>query len=252
MSKQTARTARGRRQDKRTGAAGRALARSRVFALLARALRYPDEELFASLRDSTWRAALAEAACRSGIGPDNAFLVELQGLPETLPADLAGLQGMHTTLFSSGNVCPHQESDYVASHAFQKADVMADIAGFYAAFGVRVSSTHRELPDFLGAELEFLHLVGWKEAQARRQSRHAAASICRKAHEKFLADHLAAWVRAFRESVERSQVGQFYILLARLTESFTKAQGVEPRFASSATLSPFGVPPESQPYSDCP
>mgnify|MGYP001765408993 CR=1 FL=1 len=83
----------------------------------------------------------------------SAVLKGLRRVPETLPAELADLQSLHTILFSSGGVCPHQESDYVASHTFHKADVMADVAGFYRAFGFQVSRVVRELPDFLGAGL---------------------------------------------------------------------------------------------------
>lgn len=228
-------TAAGKRRQRRERAAARTLARSRVFGLLARALRYPDEQMFAALREGRWAAEITEAIRASGAEPLGPFLLELRRLPEVLPAQQLELQRLHTALFSSGNVCPHHESDYLASHAFQKADLMADVSGFYAAFGFRVSSVHRELADFLGAELEFLYLVGWKEAYALRHDRVAAA-ICRRAQEKFLAEHLGAWVRPFRETMERSPAGPFYVLLARLVESFVKAQGICPQLVPSLPL----------------
>lgn len=221
-------TAAGRRRRRRRRAAGRARARSRVFGLLARALRHPDADLFAALHSGYWAAEFAAAVRQSGIRRQESVLAELRRLPQTVPAELAELQALHTTLFSSGNVCPHQESDYAASHVFQKADLMADVAGFYAAFGLRVSTAHRELPDFLGAELEFLYLAGSLEAQARRHGHFAAASVCREAQEKFLAEHLGGWLSRFREKMECSAAGPFYVLLARLTEGFVKAQEIRP------------------------
>lgn len=227
MSRPKSTVKKGKKQQGQEHAAARALARSRVFGLLARALRYPDEELFASLRDSGWAVAVAEAAQKSGMPDQDVFMVELQRLQETLPAELGDLQGLHTALFSSGNVCPHQESDYVASHAFQITDIMADVAGFYSAFGVRISRSQRELPDFLGTELEFLHFVGWKEANALREGNRNAAVICREAQEKFLTEHLGAWVTRFRERIESCSAGRFYVLLARLIERFVGAQGTQ-------------------------
>lgn len=200
-------------------------ARSRAYGLLARALRYPDRELFEALRGGTWQAALAGAARASGLGPEHPFLDELRRLPASLPETLAGLQGEHTALFAAGAACPSQESEYVAANAFQKADVMADVAGFYSAFGLRVSRERGELPDFLGCELEFLHLITRKTAFAQRQGRPEAAAVCRDAHEKFLAEHLGAWVGSYRERVERSRVGPIYTLLARLIDIYVRAPG---------------------------
>lgn len=226
-----------RRHSRRPRAVERALGRSRVFGLLARALRYPDRELFAALQSGRWAAEVADAARQSGLGVRSSFLKALRRVPGTMPAGLADLQSEHTRLFSSGGACPHQESDYVASHTFQKADVMADVAGFYRAFGFQVSRMARELPDFLGTELEFLHAVGMKEAFARQQGYHAGASVCRRAQKTFLADHLSVWIGLFRHRVAHRGAGPFYVLLARLVEGFVKAQHVRPR-AVAAPIAP--------------
>ena len=110
----------GKRQHRQERVASRALARGRVFGLLARALRYPDADLFCTLKDGRWAGELDRAARQSGMGRRDPFLAELQRLPETLPAELTDLQGHHTALFSSNSICAHQESDYVAGHLFQK------------------------------------------------------------------------------------------------------------------------------------
>jgi DMSO reductase family type II enzyme chaperone len=172
--------------------ATRTLARGRVYALLSRALRYPDQELLAALCDGRWASELRTWVQRCGT-KGRALDATLGVLPDPLPVDLAGLQAQHSRLFSSGSLCPQHESDYAASHAFQKADLMADVAGFYAAFGMRVATGHRELPDFIGTELEFMHLLCTKEAYAREQGDLAAAEVCRQAHQKFLAQHLGVW-----------------------------------------------------------
>lgn len=231
MSPSKTRSGTPSRRQRRGRSIERVLAKSRVFGLLARALRYPDEEWFAALQSGRWTADLAEAARRSGIKPQKAFLAELQRTSESLPGSLEALQSQHNALYSSGSVCPQQESDYVASHAFQKTDVMADVAGFYRAFGLRVSRAQRELPDFLGSELEFLHAVGWKEARAMQEGNREASAVCRQAQMKFLAEHLGVWIGAFHAKMEPSPAGRLYVVVARLVESFVKAQHVRPRFA---------------------
>ncbi len=230
------------RGQKHERAIERALAKSRVFGLLARALRYPDEELFAALQTGRWAADLAEAVRVSGIKPPKPFLAELQRVSESLATRLETLQSQHNALYSSGSVCPQQESDYVASHAFQKTDVMADVAGFYHAFGLRVSRAQRELPDFLGSELEFLHAVGWKEARATQEGNQEAAIVCRRAQRKFLAEHLGVWIGAFRAKMEAGPAGPFYVALARLVESFVKTQQVRPRFVLVSTWPTTALP----------
>lgn len=239
------------RKSTRSRAAERVLARSCVFGLLARALRYPDGELFAALQGGRWAAEVTEAARRSGVGARSPFLDELRRVADTLPAGLADLQNLHTTLFSSGGACPHQESDYVASHTFQKADVMADVAGFYRAFGFQVSSVTRELPDFLGTELEFLHVVGVKEVFARQHGHRAGASVCRRAQKTFLTDHLGVWIGVFRERVAHGGAGPFYVLLARLAEGFVRAQHIRPR-ALVRPSAPVADLEGSPPCSGCP
>lgn len=235
----------------RSRAAERVLARSCVFGLLARALRYPDGELFAALQSGRWAAEVTEAARRSGIGARSPVLDGLRRVGDALPAGLADLQNQHTTLFSSGGACPHQESDYVASHTFQKTDVMADVAGFYRAFGFQVSSVTREMPDFLGTELEFLHVVGVKEAFAGQHGHRAGASVCRRAQRTFLADHLAVWIGRFRERAASAGAGPFYVLLARLAEGFVNAQRVRPR-ALAMPSAPVADVESSPPCSGCP
>lgn len=222
---------RGQRRATERGVAG-----ARVFGLLARVLRDPDAELFEALRSGRWQAQLAQAAGGSGLARDHPFFSELRRLPENLPADLPSLKAQHAWLFSSGGGCPHQESHYLAANTFQKTDLMADVAGFYAAFGVRTSRERRELPDFLGSELEFLWLLGRKEARALRQGKPEAAAICREAREKFLSEHLAAWIDPYRERVERSAAGPLYVMVARLLECYVRAQRIAPKAACARGL----------------
>lgn len=68
---------------------------------------------------------------------------------------------------------------------------MADVAGFYQAFGFEVQG---ERPDHLLPELEFVALTLAKEAYALLSGDQDAAEVCVAAREKFMAQHLGIWL----------------------------------------------------------
>jgi hypothetical protein len=68
---------------------------------------------------------------------------------------------------------------------------LADIAGFYRAFGFEVSG---ERPDHIVPELEFVALLCAKEAYARVCGEEEGAEVCRRGREAFLLEHLTAWL----------------------------------------------------------
>lgn len=88
--------------------------------------------------------------------------------------------------------CPAYETTYL--DAFSRPRELADVAGFYHAFGVR-STGERE--DHLAVECEFLSLLCVKEAIARSSGLEDEATRCRNARAAFLVDHVGAWVRAY-------------------------------------------------------
>lgn len=82
------------------------------------------------------------------------------------------------------------EVEHKKGHEFAKAQIMADIMGFYRAFGVEPRA---DRPDHISAELEFMHLLTLKEAHALNTGQPDKAELCRKAQQKFLREHLLTW-----------------------------------------------------------
>jgi len=76
---------------------------------------------------------------------------------------------------------------------------MADIAGFYHAFGFEVRG---QRPDHIAPELEFVALTLAKEAYARLSGEAEGGEICAEAREKFLAEHLCRWLPLIAERAE--------------------------------------------------
>lgn len=211
-------------------------ARSAVYALLARAFAYPEPAHVAAIREIG--TALATAV--------NGLYAEAVALAATTPAPEA-LVTAFVRLFSHGvsHDCPTFETAYTARDAFQQAQQMADIAGFYRAFGVR-HAPGGERPDHISAELEFMHFLTLKEAYAREVLGAPRVRQCRRAQALFLRDHLACWAPAFGRRVALLDPGGWYgragRLLAEWVETECQALCVQPAMAVAGPRLPWPEP----------
>jgi len=98
---------------------------------------------------------------------------------------------------------------------------MADIAGFYRAFGFEVSG---ERPDHIVPELEFLALVLVKEAYALMAGQVEGAEICATARRRFIAEHLGRWLPMLRERARGAEGGEGLDDLAGIVLSLAEAE----------------------------
>jgi DMSO reductase family type II enzyme chaperone len=122
---------------------------------------------------------------------------------------------------------PPYETEYLGDEVFAKTRELADIAGFYRAFELRVSSTSAERLDHLSVELEFVAMLLAKEAFAVANGWREKADIARSAAGKFLRDHLAAWVPAFARSLDDQAIFPLYRAAARLVRAFLAKECAE-------------------------
>jgi TorA maturation chaperone TorD len=82
---------------------------------------------------------------------------------------------------------------------------MADVAGFYKAFGVEVASEGPRV-DHISCELEFMNLLAVKESVALQQEGEGEhAEICRDASRSFLRDHLVRWAPRLGEGLAEAE-----------------------------------------------
>jgi TorA maturation chaperone TorD len=178
--------------------------------LLALAFGPPDEDALAEA------ASLAEAL--AGAGEEGA--AEVASL-----ASEGGLAAEHERLFDRNAPCPPYEGSFEAD-PFRQLRQMADVAGFYRAFG---AEPRGERPDHAVCELEFLAFL----AAARADAPDAAtAERYRETEDSFLRDHLGRWLPAFAEAVEAESSRRFYAAAARLARAFARgelrARGIVP------------------------
>lgn len=185
-----------------------AIGRAQLYGFLAMAYLYPTEN---------WSEDLPL------VGSVVARLAGAPPWPDCAPLSLPDLQAAYRRAFGAAGSLPY-ETEYGLPHEFRQAQELADIAGFYRAFGFTVGGEVRERPDHLAAELEFMHVLALKEAYALANGLDEQAAVCVEGQTRFLADHLGAWVDLFAESLSLNTAEGPYSLLARFTAAWVHAE----------------------------
>jgi len=218
-----------------------ALGRASVYRLLGRAFTVPTAAVLAELE----RGA-ATAAAAPGTPP--AVAARLGELAAAASAgDPAALAEEFVRLFHRQARCAPYEGAYgTAPQMAGKGVLLADVAGFYAAFGFGPASP-AETEDHVGAELEFMSLLALKEAWALAEGHDDGLAVVRAAQRAFLADHLGRWAGAFAGDLAAASPSPYYAAAAGLLERWMavelEAFGVSaPRAARLATTSEEAAP----------
>ncbi len=205
----------------RVAPANLSLARSTVYRLLAQGFAYPTRVATEQLLEDDLPLALAVSSpfpqeVRDSLDAAAAALERV---------DANALEVAYRGLFSHVHSadCPLYETDYTAREIWRQSQQLADLAGFYRAFGVEEQG---ERPDGLSVELEFMHVVSYKEAWALVQGDEEHARLCRDAQESFLRDHLLRWAPDLVRRVEALAGGGPYAALARLGRLFLRAEAL--------------------------
>jgi TorA maturation chaperone TorD len=145
---------------------------------------------------------------------ENVSAVKEELSREGVAADI--LNSEYTYLFHRG-ACPPYETSYNPERSFSKTNDLADIAGFYRAFGIKHKN---EAPDHIVSELEFMGLLCLKEALAVANSMQKEAEICSEARRKFLSEHLGNWVSHYSMRMRKEARLGVYPAIADLVRSF--------------------------------
>ena len=96
--------------------------------------------------------------------------------------------------------CPPYETEYCPqTFSVYRSQQLADIAGFYRAFGLEPSLDMPERHDHIALELEFMSWLIAKEDYAFQSAEKVAT--CIDAQRSFLKEHLAWWAPAFAQAL---------------------------------------------------
>lgn len=203
-----------------------ALGRSAVYVALSQAFDAPTgKETGHRLATTEGSRALAWALRAGGAG-------ELSPEADALaarPPDPA----IHDRLFGHTvrSPAPPFETEYGASTLFQQPQRLADIGGFFSAFGLEVRPSVHQRVDHVSCECEFMAFLARKEAFAIQHRRDDMLGETRKAQHLFLQEHLGRFAPALGERLRREDSGGFYdsvgSLLRRFVETECRRVGVQ-------------------------
>ena len=176
------------------------------------AFRFPTSEEFQSVKGGQFASAAEQSIATL---PYNG----LQGgeLGRGMVASYEEFQSAYIGLFEVGGElgppCPLYEGEYGGG----RMKVMEEVLRFYHYFGLRLSEVKRDRPDHLASELEFMHLLTFKETEGLLQG--ADRSAYRQAERDFMRFHLSEFVAAVANKIG-GRAAPFYSELAQLANTF--------------------------------
>jgi TorA maturation chaperone TorD len=231
------------------------MARQALYRFAALSLVDPRAGSWQHLRCAAERRLLPNAAAviralpevrsvKLGIGERPAKLLDPTAVLDRLPKSPDALNTEYEATFGLvvGSACPPYETEYIGSKfAFQRSNGLADINGFYHAFGLTIADGRAERPDHVALELEFMASLLALERRAGEAGfqNEELISVCRNAQTRFLREHLAWWVPAFAKLLVHEHAGGFYAAVGTFLAALIPAErallGVE---ASSQPVGP--------------
>lgn len=198
-----------------------------------------NRQRFDLLNDPTFRQATIRAAALLAhehppieLGPGEMSPKDLmpEGLFAALDAAGACIEALYHQVFGLTAIsrqCPLCEVEYEPNtDVFYRCQRLADISGFYRAFGLEVSGEVGERLDHITVEAEFLYVLLAKEVAAFYEGNQEGAEICREARQKFFHEHVGWWLPALAQTLIQAAPPGYYRQLATLTASLSALERV--------------------------
>ena len=188
-------------------------ARAALWRLLSLGFAPPADETLAEVE------ALADALVQLGAP------LEVEELLAALrSSDRADLEAEYQSLFGGGVAVAPYEGSYELD-PLRQGRQMADIAGFYRAFGADPHGPAAERPDHVGCELEFLAFLELKQLVESETGDDDGARLADEIAETFLDDHAGRWLPAFFAEVRLAAAsGSPFAALAAVGEGLVAAE----------------------------
>jgi TorA maturation chaperone TorD len=206
--------------------------------VLARAFAYPP-----AADDGQLGAAAAAVRAESARHLPSEVDEALGGLADAV-AGVADRRPDYVRTFGHVTVaeCPLHETACEEGDPFRQPQTLADLAGFYRAWGLELAAGAGERADHLAIELEFMHYLAFREAWALEHHGSERAALVQASERRFLAEHLGRWGPAVARAAGSSADG-WVGEAARLLERFLVAEMA----AAGITAESLGPTPRALP-----
>ncbi len=196
-----------------------AAARGSVYRFAALGFGYPEPALCAQLNHQFQYLEASLDVLQDHVGL--ALAKRIHSLVETMSDDDIEASYLDQFGHTISKECPPYESEYDQAHIFEKSQALADIAGFYEAFGLQLAPDLHDRLDHVSVELEFMQFLCLKEAYAlARGHPPERLALCTDAQAKFLAEHLGSWVFGFARRLAGKAGNGLYGLMGEMLVLF--------------------------------
>jgi putative dimethyl sulfoxide reductase chaperone len=189
--------------------------RSRLYCLLAKGFGFPSAAQYERIRDGQFANEAQKAAVNL---PYNSLPLGQLGKGDE--ASYEEFQSNYIGLFEVGGRLGAPCFLYEGEYGGGRMNVMEEILRFYHHFGLRLSEEKRDRPDHLASEMEFMHVLTFKEAEAVNRGVDSNAYL--QAQRAFLQSHLADFTASVAARVASARV-PFYSELAELANGFCRS-----------------------------
>jgi nitrate reductase assembly molybdenum cofactor insertion protein NarJ len=160
------------------------------------------------------------------------------------PAEPEDLRSSYHAWFGHAPACPLELAFHLSSNPFEQAKTMAQIQGFYRAFGVETIEGER--PDGLAMLLSFASYMTVKRRHAALQGLSEAAEVTSKALRDFAGEFLIPGLAAFGVKARELGLGGFYKDLLVAAERAAACAFGAPTAAASRWTPPAGEETEGE------
>jgi DMSO reductase family type II enzyme chaperone len=185
------------------------VARSQVYLFLGRTFAFPSQALYDDVIGGRWQEKAA------GLLSQLPFAVApFVGGPPTVPLD--DFQAEYNRLFEVGTMAGPPCPLFGGLYDRDRMRVMEELIRFYNFFGLGLNQG--QLPDHITVELEFMHYLTYKEAEAGQNG--GDQESFQRAQRDFLDRHLGKWVPLLRQKLIECQPLPFFGGLVAWTEDF--------------------------------
>jgi nitrate reductase assembly molybdenum cofactor insertion protein NarJ len=185
-----------------------------LYKILSLGFAYPDEENWNIIENMLARNEdLFEGDLSSRVEHFKGYFIENRDRIDDIKSE-------YLAIFDVGRAIAPYETEYMREKVSRKAFELADIAGFYSAFGFSVNEEvkNKEALDHIAVELEFMALLEWKEQYGKEKGLMENVGIVRDAKMKFLKEHLAEWGFLYCSQIYGLEGAGFYFRLAKILE----------------------------------
>lgn len=212
------------------------VARRDLYSFISAAALPPSDRAFELIRDAQFRNAFCGAVNLMRVSPSfhppSLGPVEIHP-SEFSPEDLArsaddSIGQTYEVLFGIGisKDYPPYEVEYCSNpDTTYRSQQLADVAGFYRAFGLDRAEDAHDRADHLASEAEFMAILITRTIYARTQGLDSGhIEVCLDAQRQFFKDHLGWWLAPFGIALEKRAGRGFYAEFANLLRAFVAAE----------------------------